>query len=47
MNVSLTRELEDFVKQKVDQRMYPSAGEVVREALPVISRARCLKRDET
>lgn len=33
MNVSLTKELEEFVHQKVASGMYHSASEVVREAL--------------
>lgn len=33
MNVSLTPELEELVKQKVESGMYSSASEVVREAL--------------
>ncbi|MGH2541454.1 MAG: type II toxin-antitoxin system ParD family antitoxin [Ardenticatenaceae bacterium] len=33
MNVSLTPQLEKFVKQKVESGMYGSASEVIREAL--------------
>ena len=33
MNVSLTPQLEDLVRQKVDSGRYNSASEVVREAL--------------
>jgi antitoxin ParD1/3/4 len=33
MNVSLTPELENFIQQKVDSKMYQTASEVVREAL--------------
>ena len=33
MNVSLTPELERFVRQKVDSGLYTSSSEVVREAL--------------
>jgi antitoxin ParD1/3/4 len=36
MNVSLTPELESFVKQKVTAGMYNSASEVVREALRLL-----------
>ena len=33
MNISLTPELENFIKQKVDCGLYTSASEVVRESL--------------
>ena len=33
MNISLTRELEDFVKAQVASGHYSSASEVIREAL--------------
>ncbi len=33
MNVSLTRELEDYVKEQVKTGHYKSASEVIREAL--------------
>jgi antitoxin ParD1/3/4 len=33
MNVSLTKHLEDFVRQKVESGRYNNASEVVREAL--------------
>jgi antitoxin ParD1/3/4 len=33
MNISLTPELENFIKQKVDGGLYTSASEVVRESL--------------
>ncbi len=33
MNVSLTPQLEDLVKRKVDSGLYNSASEVIREAL--------------
>ena len=36
MNVSLTPQLESFVKQKVDTGMYNSVSEVVREALRLL-----------
>ncbi|WP_290653598.1 type II toxin-antitoxin system ParD family antitoxin [Aquisalimonas sp.] len=36
MNVSLTPELEAFVKQKVNTGMYSSVSEVVREALRLL-----------
>ncbi len=33
MNVSLTRELEEYISRKVESGLYKSASEVVREAL--------------
>ncbi len=36
MNVSLTPQLEDFVRRKVDSGQYTSASEVVREALRLL-----------
>jgi antitoxin ParD1/3/4 len=36
MNVSLTRELEQFVQAKVESGRYNSASEVVREALRLL-----------
>ncbi len=36
MNVSLTPQLEVFVKQKVNKGLYRSASEVVREALRLL-----------
>lgn len=36
MNVSLTPQLETFIKQKVDTGMYTSASEVIREALRLL-----------
>ena len=36
MNVSLTPQLEDFVKDKVKSGRYSSASEVVREALRML-----------
>ncbi len=36
MNVSLTPQLEVFVKQKVNKGLYNSASEVVREALRLL-----------
>ncbi|GAA6622637.1 type II toxin-antitoxin system ParD family antitoxin [Scytonema sp. NUACC26] len=36
MNVSLTPELEQFVREKVKIGRYPSASEVVREALRLL-----------
>jgi len=36
MNVSLTPELEEFVRKKVESGMYLSASEVVREALRLL-----------
>ena len=36
VNVSLTKELEEFVSQKVESGRYTSASEVVREALRLL-----------
>ena len=36
MNVSLTPQLEKFVRQKVESGLYSSASEVVREALRLL-----------
>ncbi len=36
MNISLTPQLEDLVKRKVDSGLYGSASEVVREALRLL-----------
>ncbi len=36
MNVSLTRELEEFIARKVRMGLYKSASEVVREALRLL-----------
>jgi antitoxin ParD1/3/4 len=36
MNVSLTPQLEDLVKRKVDSGLYNSSSEVVREALRLL-----------
>ena len=36
MNVSLSPQLEDFIKQKVSTGMYNSVSEVVREALRLL-----------
>lgn len=36
MNVSLTPQLEDFVKQKVDTGLYNSVSEVMRDALRLL-----------
>ena len=36
MNVSLTPQLEDFVKQKVETGLYNSVSEVMREALRLL-----------
>lgn len=41
MNVSLTPELEEIIKQKVASGMYHSASEVIREALRLLK-----ERDE-
>lgn len=37
MNVSLTQELADYVRRKVESGLYTSASEVVREALRLLS----------
>ncbi len=36
MNISLTPQLEEFVKRKVDSGLYVSASEVLREALRLL-----------
>lgn len=36
MNVSLTPQLENFIKQKVSSGLYNSASEVIREALRLL-----------
>ena len=36
MNISLTPQLEEFVKRKVDSGLYVSASEVMREALRLL-----------
>lgn len=49
MNVSLTPELEEFVRRKVESGMYLSASEVVREALRLLDeqdKLRQVRRDE-
>lgn len=43
MNVSLTPQLEDYVKQKVDAGLYNSASEVMREALRLLEEQDTLK----
>ncbi|MDX2506046.1 MAG: type II toxin-antitoxin system ParD family antitoxin [Gammaproteobacteria bacterium] len=43
MNVSLTPQLEDFVKQKVSTGMYSSVSEVIREALRLLEEKEALK----
>lgn len=37
MNVSLTSQLESFVRQKVESGLYGSASEVVRDALRLLA----------
>jgi antitoxin ParD1/3/4 len=44
MNVSLTRELEHFVNQKVTSGLYHSASEVVREGLRLLKEKEDLKK---
>ncbi len=36
MNVSLTRELEEYISRKIDTGLYKSASEVIREALRLL-----------
>ena len=36
MNISLTRELEEFVAKKVESGLYQTASEVVREGLRLL-----------
>lgn len=43
MNVSLTPQLEDFIKQKVSDGMYNSASEVMREALRLLEERDALR----
>lgn len=43
MNVSLTPELEQFIRQKVDSGLYNSSSEVVREALRLLEEQDRLK----
>ena len=38
MNVSLSPELERFIQEKVDSKLYQTASEVVREALRLLER---------
>ena len=44
MNVSLTAELERFVKSRVESGLYTSASEVVREALRLLAEQDALAR---
>jgi antitoxin ParD1/3/4 len=49
MNVSLTPELEEMVRQKVSSGLYTSVGEVIREALRLLEeqdRVRAAKLDQ-
>ncbi len=43
MNVSLTPQLESFVKQKVSTGLYNSVSEVIREALRLLEEKEALK----
>lgn len=43
MNISLTPELESYVKQKVAEGMYSSVSEVMREALRLLEERDALK----
>ncbi len=36
MNVSLTRELEEYISRKINTGLYKSASEVIREALRLL-----------
>ena len=44
MNVSLTPELERYIQEKVESKLYQTASEVVREALRVL---KAREEDET
>jgi antitoxin ParD1/3/4 len=49
MNVNLTPQLEEMIRQKVDSGMYNSASEVVRDALRLMDekdRLRAAKQDQ-
>jgi antitoxin ParD1/3/4 len=46
MNVSLTRELEKFVNEKVESGRYSSASEVIREGLRLLQEHEELKQRE-
>jgi antitoxin ParD1/3/4 len=49
MNINLTPQLEEMIKQKVDSGMYNSASEVVRDALRLMDekdRLRAAKLDQ-
>ena len=49
MNVNLTPELEEMVREKVSSRLYTSASEVIREALRLLeeqNRLRAAKLDQ-
>jgi antitoxin ParD1/3/4 len=46
MNVSLTRELEEFVEQKVRSGLYQTASEVVRDGLRLLRERDELRRDQ-
>ena len=43
MNVSVSRELERFVRESVEKRLYRSASEVVREALRLLQEVQQLR----
>ncbi len=44
MNVSLTTELAEFVKQQVDSGMYQTASEVMREGVRLLQRREQLRQ---
>jgi antitoxin ParD1/3/4 len=49
MNVSLTKDLAELVRQKVESGLYTSASEVVREALRLLAdqdRLQAIREDE-
>jgi antitoxin ParD1/3/4 len=43
MNVNLTPELEEMVRQKVSSGLYTSASEVIREALRLLDEQDCIR----
>lgn len=46
MNVSLTPQLEEFVRRKVETGLYTSASEVVREALRLLESKERTEREK-
>lgn len=43
MNISLTPQLEDYVRSKVEEGLYHSSSEVVREALRLLQHEEAIK----